>query len=107
MSVIKSSSNGQSVKASTSTDALTPILSNSNTTGCSGFCFRSFGLAFDRSGRLFMMSDSTGEIYVIIKSGGNALNESRPPVSGAALSVDFSVAGLFVGIVTSAFACFL
>jgi len=54
-----------------------------------------------------MMSDSTGEIYVIIKSGGNALNESRPPVSGAALSVDFSVAGLFVGIVTSAFACFL
>ena len=54
-----------------------------------------------------MTSDGTGETYAITKSGGKALDESRPPVSGAALSVGFSVAGLFVAIVTLVPACFL
>ena len=54
-----------------------------------------------------MTNDSAGEIYVITKSEGKALDESRPPMSGAALSVGFSVAGLFVAIVTLMPACFL
>lgn len=107
VSVIKFGADGQPLEASTSTNALTPIVSNSDTTGCPGFCFRPAGLAWDRNGRLYMTSDSTGEIYVITKSDGKALDESRPAESAASTSSSYSVVGLFVAVVASAFAYFL
>lgn len=47
-----------------------PIMANPDNTRCPGGCFRPTGLAFDHSGRLFMSSDSTGEIYLILRLPG-------------------------------------
>jgi glucose/arabinose dehydrogenase len=107
VSVIKFGADGQPIEASASTNALTPILSNSDTSGCPGFCFRPVGLAWDRNGRLYMTSDNTGEIYIITKSGGKALDDSRPSASGATVSSGYSTAGIFVAIFASAFAYLL
>ncbi|ORY15537.1 soluble quino protein glucose/sorbosone dehydrogenase [Clohesyomyces aquaticus] len=106
VSVIKFGADGQPTESSTSRNALTPIVSNSNTTGCPGNCFRPAGLAWDRNGRLYMTSDSTGEIYVIVKAGGKALDDSRPAVSVAASSRDM-VGALVVSAVACVFAWLL
>ncbi|KAH7310054.1 soluble quino protein glucose/sorbosone dehydrogenase [Rhexocercosporidium sp. MPI-PUGE-AT-0058] len=57
--------NGQPVEPVTSTTAAFNILWNSNNANCPSRCFRPTTLAFDSKDRLFMTSDSTGEIYVI------------------------------------------
>ncbi|KAF3019699.1 hypothetical protein E8E14_007112 [Neopestalotiopsis sp. 37M] len=60
--------NGQPVEDSTSTTALRNVLSNANNTACPDSCFRPVGLALDSQGRLYMTSDSTGEIYVLTQA---------------------------------------
>jgi hypothetical protein len=40
-------------------------MSNNNMGSCPGSCFRPSGLAFDSKDRLFMTSDSSGEIFVL------------------------------------------
>lgn len=62
---------GEPVDASNSTTAATDILSNADDSVCPTGCFRPVGLAWDDSGRLFMSSDTTGEIYVITRDQGN------------------------------------
>jgi hypothetical protein len=57
--------NGQPVANPDSKTAAIPVMENSNTRSCPNSCFRPVGLAFDSKGRLFMSSDSSGEIYVI------------------------------------------
>ncbi|OIW26202.1 soluble quino protein glucose dehydrogenase [Coniochaeta ligniaria NRRL 30616] len=57
--------NGQPVADRTSKTAQIPVMENSNTGACPNSCFRPVGLAFDNKGRLYMSSDSSGEIYVI------------------------------------------
>ncbi|KAK4098069.1 soluble quino protein glucose dehydrogenase [Parathielavia hyrcaniae] len=57
--------NGQPVHAVTSKTAQVPVLENGNIAGCPGNCFRPVGLDFDQQGRLFVSSDSSGEIYVV------------------------------------------
>ncbi|TVY15574.1 L-sorbosone dehydrogenase [Lachnellula arida] len=61
-------SNGSPVAASDSTDALTDIMTNYDNSKCPDNCFRPAGLALDSLGRLFMSSDATGEIYVLVKT---------------------------------------
>ncbi|KAK0643959.1 soluble quino protein glucose/sorbosone dehydrogenase [Cercophora newfieldiana] len=56
---------GQPVAPLTSRSAATTIMENANTGSCPTGCFRPVGLAFDKKGRLFVSSDSTGEIHVI------------------------------------------
>ncbi|KAG9234928.1 hypothetical protein BJ875DRAFT_289184 [Amylocarpus encephaloides] len=56
---------GQPKEPSTSTQAGVHVMSNSNMGGCPYNCFRPSGLAFDNKDRLFMSSDSTGEIFII------------------------------------------
>ncbi|KAL1845363.1 hypothetical protein VTK73DRAFT_624 [Phialemonium thermophilum] len=58
---------GQPVDAPDSTTAVSDVLSNADTSACPGKCFRPVGLAIDTAvgGRVFMTSDSTGEIYAI------------------------------------------
>ena len=51
-------------------DALTDIITNPDNSVCPGSCFRPAGLTFDQAGRLWMTSDTTGEIYVLQKTGG-------------------------------------
>ncbi|KAK1593455.1 glucose sorbosone dehydrogenase [Colletotrichum navitas] len=58
-------SNGEPVARSDSTDALRSIMFNKDLNACPGQCFRPVGLAWDAQNRLFMTSDSTGEIYVL------------------------------------------
>ncbi|KAK1640991.1 soluble quino protein glucose/sorbosone dehydrogenase [Colletotrichum phormii] len=57
--------NGQPLAASTSKTAEVEVAWNVNNAVCPGSCFRPVGLAFDKKGRLFMLSDSTGELFVL------------------------------------------
>ncbi|KAL8403075.1 hypothetical protein RB594_008361 [Gaeumannomyces avenae] len=56
---------GQPVETPQSTTASIPVMENTNVGACPGACFRPVGLDFDKKGRLFVSSDSSGEIYVI------------------------------------------
>jgi len=58
-------SDGKPVAPSDSKTAAIPIMENSNAGACPGQCFRPVGLAFDDKGRLYVSSDSSGEVYVI------------------------------------------
>lgn len=51
-----------------STTALSDVMTNPDLSACPGSCFRPVGLAWDSSGRLWMSSDSSGEIFVLQKS---------------------------------------
>lgn len=56
---------GQPVQPLSSKSAAVTIMENPNTSSCPSGCFRPVGLAFDKKKRLFVSSDSTGEIHVI------------------------------------------
>jgi len=58
-------SDGKPVAPSDSKTAAIPVMENSNAGACPGQCFRPVGLAFDAKGRLYVSSDSSGEVYVI------------------------------------------
>ncbi|KAL9599310.1 MAG: hypothetical protein Q9219_003937 [cf. Caloplaca sp. 3 TL-2023] len=71
--------NGKPKKApSESKSAIIDIMSNVDVNKCGQIvpyvwnndCFRPAGLAFDKSGRLYMSSDQTGEIWAITKVSG-------------------------------------
>lgn len=57
--------NGQPVSASDDPDAEERLMWNTDNSKCPSGCFRPAGLTFDKDGRLFMTSDSTGELYVV------------------------------------------
>jgi len=76
-------SNGSPVAESTSMTAAQDIFSNPDTTVCPGSCFRPVGLALDGKGRLFVSSDSSGELYVLVKTGEGSESES-PTSTGSA-----------------------
>jgi hypothetical protein len=59
---------GSPVAASNSLTAATDIFSNANLSNCPDACFRPVGLALDSKGRIFVSSDTTGEIYVLVKT---------------------------------------
>ncbi|KAH7385849.1 soluble quino protein glucose/sorbosone dehydrogenase [Pyrenochaeta sp. MPI-SDFR-AT-0127] len=107
VSVVKFGSDGQPTEPSSSTSALTPIFSNSNTTSCPNNCFRPAGLAWDRNGRLYVTSDATGEIYVITKSGGDALDATRPKASSATKETQFGIIGIIVTALATSVVFFL
>ncbi len=67
-SVAFDSASGEPVAPSDSQTALSDILSTPDLTQCPAACVRPVGLAVDSTGRVFMSSDSTGEIYVLVKS---------------------------------------
>ena len=52
-----------------SRDAAKPILSTPDLDNCPDDCFRPVGLAWDSEERLWFTSDSTGEIFVMERSG--------------------------------------
>lgn len=60
-------SGGEPVAAPNNNTATTDILTNSNNSACPKQCLRPVGIAFDKQGRLFLSSDSTGEIYVVVR----------------------------------------
>lgn len=82
VSFIQFDGKGSPTAAANSTTAAIDIVSNPDLSKCPDNCFRPAGLAWDSKGRLFMSSDSTGEIYVITKQDGSGVNS----VSQAALN---------------------
>lgn len=73
--------------------AAVDVVSNSNMTACPGGCFRPVGLAWDSRGRLYMSSDSTGEIYVVTKADGSGVADvSRAVAVGPGASSSSSAA---------------
>jgi hypothetical protein len=83
--------NGQPVEAPNSTKSLKNIISNANNSACPDGCFRPVGLALDAKGRLFMSSDSTGEIYVLDQAEITASGE--PTTSGTLVTPSATSSG--------------
>jgi hypothetical protein len=63
---------GEPTADASSTTALSSIMSNPDLKVCPDKCFRPVGLAWDSKGRLWMSSDSTGEIFVLQKNATTA-----------------------------------
>ncbi|KAF2869749.1 hypothetical protein BDV95DRAFT_497230 [Massariosphaeria phaeospora] len=78
LSVIPFDGAGSPTAASTSNTAALDIVSNADLSRCPDSCFRPAGLAWDGQGRLFMSSDTTGEIYVVVREDGGSANEAGP-----------------------------
>lgn len=70
--------NGEPVAGSDNTTAALDIFANADNDACPDNCFRPTGLAFDTQGRLFMSSDSTGEIYVIARESTSSPAGTTP-----------------------------
>jgi hypothetical protein len=96
LSVIPFSNNAPTAE-STSNNAAVDILTNPDLSKCPDDCVRPVGLAWDNQGRLFMSSDSTGEIYVIVRNDGESVNDASPtsglPPSGTAAATPSSTTG--------------
>ena len=96
LGVIPFSNNGPTAQ-STSNDATVDVLTNPDLSKCPDDCVRPVGLAWDSQGRLFMSSDSTGEIYVIVRNDGESVNDASPtsglPPSGTAAATPSSTTG--------------
>jgi hypothetical protein len=69
--------NGEPVAAADNTAAAIDIFANADIEQCPDDCFRPAGLAFDNQGRLFMSSDSSGEIYVIVRESPTESNSPQ------------------------------
>ena len=84
--------NGEPVAPANSNTSYTDIFANDDNSACPGNCFRPVGLAFDSQGRMFVSSDASGEIYVVVRdetansttgSGSSGSGSSGKPKSGA------------------------
>jgi hypothetical protein len=77
------------VAQSNSMTSTTDIFANADNSQCANNCFRPVGLDLDPQGRLWMSSDSTGEIYVLVKtasSTGTATSTSTASSTSASAS---------------------
>jgi hypothetical protein len=74
VSFIQFDGTGSPTAAANSTSAAIDIVSNKDLSKCPDNCFRPAGLAWDSQGRLYMSSDSTGEIFVITREDGGGVN---------------------------------
>jgi glucose/arabinose dehydrogenase len=71
--------NGSPVAASDSKTALTDIFSNQDNSKCPDSCFRPVGLVRDDQGRIFMSSDATGEIWILMKTNAQSSTTGASP----------------------------
>lgn len=78
--------NGRPKADHSSREAIRSILSNVDVSQCPSKCFRPVGLAWDPKGRLWMSSDSTGDVYVLLK-GKDPWDSSGARLSPALLAV--------------------
>jgi len=81
---------GEPVDGATSNTSFTPVLSNVDNSKCPGNCFRPVGMAFDKQGRMFMASDASGEIYVIMQDKGATGTGNATTTTGAGASASAS-----------------
>lgn len=72
VSVALDQDTGMPIAAADVADATTLVLSNPDLDACPEGCFRPVGLAQDSEGRVYMSSDSTGEIFVLHRADFSA-----------------------------------
>ncbi|KAL2752002.1 hypothetical protein ACRALDRAFT_2023101, partial [Sodiomyces alcalophilus JCM 7366] len=63
---------GEPVKPANSHDSVTHIMSMADLSTCPDNCFRPMGIAWGPSGRVFLTSDSTGELYILDRRSDDA-----------------------------------
>ncbi|KAK5104587.1 hypothetical protein LTS08_002478 [Lithohypha guttulata] len=90
LSVVRFGENGEPSDQPDSLTAVTDIVSNTNLSACPANCFRPAGLAVDNRGRIFMTSDSSGEIYLVTRNstsnGTSGTSTSASPSATASAS---------------------
>lgn len=59
-------------QSSASRDAAVDVLTTPDLGNCPDECFRPVGLAWDSEGRLWVSSDTTGELFVLRRTGGGS-----------------------------------
>ena len=60
---------GQPLAQPNNQNSYTDIFYNKDQSKCPNNCFRPVGMTFDSQGRLYVSSDASGEIYVLVPSG--------------------------------------
>ena len=78
--------NGEPVAKSDNNTAATDVFANVDNGACPGSCFRPAGLAFDAQGRLYVASDASGELYVVVKEAANVTGTPTGSGGGSATS---------------------
>lgn len=68
LSIIDFNAMGEPVALSDSNTSYNDVFSNADNSKCPNNCFRPVGMAFDQKGRLFVSSDYSGEIYVLMRN---------------------------------------
>ncbi|KAK0617420.1 soluble quino protein glucose/sorbosone dehydrogenase [Immersiella caudata] len=97
---------GEPVDRPDSRTAAVDVLVNADVSSCPRNCFRPAGLAVDGEDRIFMTSDSTGEIYVVARTvrdegggGGNGGGDGLGSgAAGKGGSWGFMVGALVMGV---------
>ena len=95
--------NGEPVAAPDNKSSTTDVFSNADNSVCPQSCFRPVGIAFDAQGRLFVSSDATGEIYVVVRDqtaqgGASTSTGSAPSPTASSKSDAARMAGYNFGV---------
>ena len=64
--------NGTPVAKPDNNTAAIDVFTNVDNKACPDNCFRPAGLVFDSQGRLFVSSDASGEIYVVVRDSSTS-----------------------------------
>lgn len=67
---------GSPTAAQNSTNSTIDIFANADNSKCPDNCFRPVGLALDGKDRLWVSSDSTGELYVLARTSVSTVTDS-------------------------------
>lgn len=104
--------NGNPVAKPDNNTATVDVLANADNSACPENCLRPVGIAFDGNGRLFLSSDATGEIYVIMKAqaststAGTTTTPSPSPTTSASSAIEKNI-NLFISICSFALSVFI
>jgi glucose/arabinose dehydrogenase len=113
LSLVNFTSAGEPVDQRTSKTAAIDIFGNANDSVCPGDCFRPVAMAVDSQGRIFLSSDSTGEIYLVSRdstaSGTSTSSEGGSTSSSPSASTTSTSASTTSGcnFLLLIIACFL
>jgi glucose/arabinose dehydrogenase len=113
LSLVNFTNAGEPVDQRTSKTAAIDIFGNANDSVCPGDCFRPVAMAIDSQGRIFLSSDSTGEIYLVSRdstaSGTSTSSEGGSTSSSPSASTTSTSASTTSGcnFLLLIIACFL
>ncbi|MCJ1352179.1 MAG: hypothetical protein MMC33_002163 [Icmadophila ericetorum] len=102
--------NGNPIAKPDNNTAAIDIFTNANNTVCPNNCFRPAGLVFDSQGRLFVSSDASGEIYVVVKDSTTSTNgiattgtSSTPVATSSSVSSAANLEGCSLAVLAALF----